>query len=288
MTTRDFPRFAPGLKRGLSFDERDGILRCLSPERAHALDAFSRQYRTVRDQDGYGVHAPEYYRALPWTPQDDPQHNVWLVRQRSFERFRTMVRSRFRQHPAAILDLGAGNGWLAHRMSQDGCPVVAVDIHDDDVDGLGAARHYDDAFCRVQADFDDLPFAPRQFDVVVFNGSLHYAPHVRATLTRVRSLVAPGGIIAVIDSPMFECPHAGRAMRERNVEHFRRHHGVENPVLPGEGFLLFSTLADTARALGFEAHFFESRGGMHWALRRLAGRLRHGVQPASFGVWWAA
>jgi SAM-dependent methyltransferase len=288
VTTREFPRFGPGFARGLTIDERDGILRCLSADRARELEDFSRQYRAVRDQDGYRVRSAEYYLALPWTPHDDPQHAIWTVRQRSFERFRTMVRSRFHRQPASILDLGAGSGWLSHRMSQDGCPVVAVDIHDDDVDGLGAAQHYGNGFCRVQADFDDLPFAPRQFDVVVFNGSLHYAPNVRATLTRVRSLVAPGGIIAVIDSPMFECPDAGRSMRERSRERFRDQYGVANPVLPGEGFLLFSSLADTARALGFEAHFFESRGGMQWTLGRIAGRVRHGIQPPSFGVWWAA
>lgn len=278
----------PVLVRGLPVDERDGILRCLSAERQAALTAFLTQYRRVRDRDGYRVAAPEYYQALPWTSKEDPQHAVWQVRQRSFERFRQMVLSRFRTHAPTVLDLGAGSGWLSHRMTRDGCRAVAVDIHDDDRDGLGAGRHYTVSFCRVQADFDELPFAPRQFDVVVFNGSLHYAPNVTATLTRVAPLVAPGGIIAVIDSPMFECAVAGQSMRDRTRERFQRDYGIDEPVEPGEGFLLFSTLADTARALGFDAHFFESRGGMRWTLERVAGRVRRGIRPASFGVWWAA
>jgi SAM-dependent methyltransferase len=199
-----------------------------------------------------------------------------------------MVRSRFHRQPPTLLDLGAGSGWLSHRMCHDGCRVVAVDIHDDAMDGLGAARHYGDLFCRVQADFDDLPFAPRQFDVVVFNGSLHYAPNVRATLTRVRALVAPGGVLAVIDSPMCESVAQGQSMRERTRERFRREYGVAEPIEPGEGFLLFSSLSDTARTLGFEALFFESRGGLQWTLGRLAGRVRRGIQAPRFGVWWAA
>ena len=250
--------------------------------------AFLAQYRSVRERDGYRVGTPAYYRALPATPREDPQHLVWNVRQRSFDRFRKMVLARFHHARPSILDLGAGNGWLSYRMTLDGCRAVAVDIFDDDRDGLGASRYYDATFSRVQADFDALPFAPRQFDVVVFNGSLHYAPNVRATLARVAPLVAPGGVIAVIDSPMFECPVAGQSMRERTLQRFQRHYGVAEPIVPGEGFLLFSTLGDSARALGYEAHFFESQGNLQWTLGRLAGRLRHGIRPASFGVWWAA
>ncbi len=250
--------------------------------------AFLAQYRAVRDRDGYRRDSSGYYRALPSTPHTDPQHIVWQVRARSFERFRTMVRARFRGAAPALLDLGAGNGWLSYRMTLDGCRAVAVDIHDDERDGLGAGRYYDVRFARVQADFDRLPFEPRRFDVVVFNGSLHYAPNTRATLTRVAPLVAPGGVIAVIDSPMFECAETGRAMRDRTRQRFKRDYGIAEPIEPGEGFLLFSALADTARALGFDAQFFESCGGTRWALGRLAGRVRHGIQPARFGVWWAA
>lgn len=250
--------------------------------------AFLEQYRTVRERDGYRPGSAEYYRALPSTSPDDPQHLVWNIRRRSFERFRAMVRARFHDRQPALLDLGAGNGWLSNRMTLDGCRVVAVDIYDDDRDGLGASRHYDASFPRVLADFDALPFAPRRFDVVVFNGSLHYAPDVRATLTRVAPLIAPGGVLAVIDSPMFENAVAGRSMRARTRLHFQREHDLRDPIEPGEGFLLFNTLTDTARTLGLDAHFFESLGGLRWRMGRLAGRVRHGIRPASFGVWWAA
>lgn len=253
-----------------------------------ARTAFLSQYRSVRDRDGYRPGSPAYYRALPSTLPSDPQHAIWTIRQRSFERFRKMVLARFRHARPSILDLGAGNGWLSYRMTIDGCRSVAVDIFDDDRDGLGACSHYDLPFARVKADFDALPFSRRQFDVVVFNGSLHYSPNVRATLARVAPLVAPGGVIAVMDSPMFECPIAGRSMRDRTIERFRRDYGLADPIVPGEGFLLFSTLADTIRTLGFEADFFETQGNLMWTLSRFAGRMRHGIQPASFGVWWAA
>lgn len=251
-------------------------------------EAFLNQYRHVRERDGYRTGSPAYYRALPWTAGDDPQHQIWSVRQRSFERFRQMVLARFRGRTPVILDLGAGNGWLSYRMTLDGCAAVAVDINRDDRDGLGAAQHYNVPFARVQADFDALPFARRSCDVVVFNGSLHYAPDVRATLERAAALIAPGGVMAVIDSPMFECPHDGQAMRERTIQRFRRDYGVPQPVMPGDGFLLFSALEETARPLGFDTYFFESQGDVKWTLGKWAARIWRGSSPASFGVWWAA
>src|SRR5437868_5658951 len=53
-----------------------------------------------------------------------------------------------------ILDLGAGNGWLANRLAERGHRVIAVDLLDDPLDGLGAARHYAAAFSALLAEFD--------------------------------------------------------------------------------------------------------------------------------------
>lgn len=250
--------------------------------------AFLSQYRDVREREGYRVGARAYYRALPWTRPADPHRAVWQIRRRSFEQFRSLAKARFAHTTPAVLDLGAGNCWLSYRLTLEGWRVVAVDIFDDNRDGLRAAEHYDVRFPRVQADFDALPFARRCCDAVVFNGSLHYAPDVRATLERAAALLSRGGIIAVIDSPMFDCPAAGAGMRQRSIARFQRDFHIANPVVPGEGFLWLPAMADTARALGLTASFFESSGGMRWTLNRWLNRARHRAQPARFGVWWAA
>src|SRR5206468_10737021 len=151
---------------GQRYAQRDGIYRFLLPERAEALTPFLDQYRRVRAHDGYRPRPGEYYRALPSTPVDDPQAPIWRVRAATFAGF---VR-RARLAPASaspgmdVLDLGAGNGWLCHRLSRLGHRCTAVDLLDDADDGLGALAHYPTASTRVQADFDRLPFGPGQFD----------------------------------------------------------------------------------------------------------------------------
>jgi SAM-dependent methyltransferase len=269
------------------YDEGDGVLRWITAARLATVEPFLSQYRSVRERDGYRVPSAEYYRRLPVVTADDPQFVVWQVRRESFVRLRQLLLSRFRQHRPSVLDLGAGNGWLSHRLADVGCRPVAVDVLDDDVDGLGACRHYDRPFTRVQADFDDLPFAPRQFDAVVFNGSLHYAPDVPATLARASALIAPGGVLAVVDSPAFVSARHGEAMCARNEERFRRDYGLAVPVRPGQGFVTLPSLEASAREMLREPHFFESRGPQRWAMSRLVTRVCRGLVPPRFGVWMA-
>jgi SAM-dependent methyltransferase len=273
---------------GWSYDSGDGVLRWLNDAGRAALEPFVAQYRAIREHDGYRQDSPEYYRALPHVPADDPQSVVWQVRRESFDRLLKLLMSRFRSVTPKVLDLGAGNGWLSSRLAQAGCLPVAVDVLDDERDGLGACRHYRVTFPRVQADFDDLPFAARQFDVVIFNGSLHYSPDVAATLARTGTLLAPGGVLAVVDSPAFMCEADGDSMCVRNRDRFRREYGVASPEQPGEGYVTLPRLDAGAVALGLEPHFFESRGPLRWAAGRVFTRVRHGLVPPRFGVWMAA
>jgi SAM-dependent methyltransferase len=266
-----------------------GVLRCLDAVRRERFQPFLEQYRRVREQDGYRVNRSEYYRSLPRVDVADPQRGVWRIRERSFQRLCRELSGRLRASPA-VLDLGAGCGWLSYRLAALGSRPVAVDLLIDDRDGLGACRHYGASFACVQADFDALPFAPGQFDLVVFNGSLHYAPDVAATLDHAASMLNDGGVVAVIDSPMFADAADGVAMRTRDRDRLRTKYGVASPILPGEGFLTFDRLTACAESCGRQSsQFFATHDGWRRRLMRLAAECGiHRAKPARFGVWVAA
>jgi SAM-dependent methyltransferase len=272
---------------GRTFPSSEGVLQCLSADRRAKLRAFLDQYRAVRARDGYARHDAAFYRALPDVANDDPQRAVWRLRQRSFAELLCFLNARPRQ-PATVLDLGAGNGWLCHRLSLAGCRVVAVDVLDDECDGLGAARHYDVAFARIRADFDELPLAPRQFDVVVFNGSLHYAPNIGATLAHAAQCLVGDGALAVLDSPTFAHAADGERMRARLRDRFRRENGIADPVLPGAAYVTLGALAASAGALGLSPRFSESTPVPIQAWRSLKARALNRAQSPRFGLWVAA
>ena len=271
---------------GRVFDRRGGVWRFLSAARVARLEPFVRQYRIVRQREGRRPSAPDYYRRLPTVASTDPHARDWKVRRETYHHLLGHVMAAGAM-PLHVLDLGAGSGWLSHRLTALGHRAVAVDAIDDEVDGLGAARHYQTGFPTVQADFDALPFAPEQFDLVVFNGSLHYAADTAATLERAHRVLAPGGALVVMDSPMFRADGDGSAMLGAALQRFMQQCGCTGVFHPGEGYLTFSRLAGIAEKLALRPHFVPSRGPLGWRLRRGVARVRLRRAPAAFGLWVA-
>jgi SAM-dependent methyltransferase len=270
-----------------TYERRDGVWRFLTPTRAAKLAPFIHQYQVVRDRDGHRRAWPaEHYRLLPSVSRDDAQAAEWLVRRETYHHLLHWVLASSSQ-PMQILDVGAGTGWLSHRLASLGQRVVALDVLDDQADGLGACRHYIVPFVAVQADFDALPFAPGQFDLVVFNGSLHYATDAATTLARARRMLTADGVLAVMDSPMFSRDCDGDAMVDDKHRDFQGELGIANTVRAGIGYLTFARLGAIAESMDLRTRFVPTRGPLPWRLKRRLAWLRLGRAPAAFGLWMA-
>src|SRR6185503_924909 len=109
---------------------------------------------------------------------------------------------------------------------------------------LSAWRHYDAPFTPIQAEYDHLPLADAQADVAVFNGSLHYSTDYTTTIGEALRVLAPDGIIAVLDSPMYPASASGAAMVDERQTHFQRTYGFASDALPSEHFLTRARLSE--------------------------------------------
>jgi SAM-dependent methyltransferase len=267
----------------------DGIFRFLTRRRAAAAEPFVRQYRAVRARDGHREHLPEFYRTLPMVRREHRCAAEWRIRRESYGHLQARALPAVWQGPIHVLDVGAGCGWLAHRLASFGHCVVAVDQLDDGEDGLGVCQHYPVTLAAVQADFDALPLEAAQFEVVVLNSSLHYSSDPAATLREARRTMIAGGALVVMDSPMFTRERDGRAMVDQQCEALLADSGGDDgaAMRRGIGFLTYDSLDEVAAALGLRARFFPSRGPLAWRLRRQLARLRLKRAPAAFGLWVA-
>jgi SAM-dependent methyltransferase len=272
---------------GERFERRGDVRHFLAAARVQAAEAFATQYRTVRARDGSWPLRPQDYRMLPCVPSQHAQAAEWRIRRASYAHLQRLLLPDVWQDTLRIADIGAGCGWLSHRLTALGHQVAAVDRLDDDVDGLGACRHYPVSFAAVRADFNALPFPPAQFDLAVFNASLHYSPDPAATLTEALRVLVPGGTVAVMDSPMFADPDDGRRMVADQQRRFAAEAGIAAPTCAGVGFLTYEGLASIAKNLGLNWHYVPSRGSMLWRLRRQIGGIRLRRAPAAFGMWMA-
>lgn len=270
---------------GTVVGEREDIVRCADETQLERAALFLEQYRQVRRADGHVVRTVEEYQALPSVSPTAVNADEWRIRQQSLD---TLLRAfATARRSARVLDLGAGNGWLCNRLSVLGHAVVAVDLNDDHEDGLGAASASCVSFPRVQASFERLPFEAGQFDVVVFNASLHYADDPQAVLDEGRRMLAAGGALVVMDSPTFSVERDGELMQVTQMEALRTRFGIARPLRRGRGFLTVADLRHAAACFGMDASFTPSSGSWLWRLRRAWSTVRLGRRPAAFGVWVA-
>ena len=213
------------------------------------------------------------------------------MRARSFDVFTRLV-LRPAARSLALLDLGAGNGWLCHRAALLGHRPVALDMRDDDIDGLGAARRLlaemPGLFECITASFDTIPLASGRFDVTLFNASLHYAHNLKSTLAEAMRVTRPGGLLAIMDSPFYARDEDGQAMITEKKAGGALQFGAGAKLLLAPEFIEYLTqerLVAAAPALAWTRH--PVRYPLWYELRPLLARLKGRRAPSRFDLWTA-
>lgn len=92
------------------------------------------------------------------------------------------------------LDVGCGEGMLARELRASVPHVTGIDL---DAPSIDLAREQSDDVDYVLGDFLTHPFEPASFDVVASVATLHHMDAATA-LTRMRDLLRPGGVLAVV------------------------------------------------------------------------------------------
>jgi SAM-dependent methyltransferase len=265
-------------------------------ERVEAAKAFLDGYHRIRRMEGWGGGA-SYYRGLPFA-SDGRHSEIWKIRARSYRRALGAVARRFPEMKRAdewdklalrILEVGAGNGWFSWRMAQAGHHVLATDVSLDEEDGLGAVARYArpgpalDRLSRALAEMEDLPLEDAQFDLVVANGSLHYAGYLPRAIAEAHRLLRDGGLFVILDSPVYDDAESGRAMVRRRKERHREL-GVEEAGATA-GFLVEHDFLALGASVGFRCEVIRPFEGTRRLLRRAYCRVRGAFAPARFPIF---
>jgi ubiquinone/menaquinone biosynthesis C-methylase UbiE len=273
--------------------EVNGIFHALTPQGKARFATFVRDYENVRTQEGWGSPGPDYYLALPFRDLTNKHSWIWQIRAHTLLYMQNRVLPRAQpsgSSPLRILDIGAGNGWLSYKLSQLGHDPIAVDLLDNDTDGLGAARHYlaqlQNPFPRFQAEMDRLPFDSEQFDVAIFNASFHYSSDYEKSLREVTRCVRHSGLVIIADTPFYWRDESGRRMLEERRASFERQFGVCSDGIRSGEYLTPATLDELAQSLGIQWNVCKPWYGLQWALRPAKARLLGRREPSKFYLFW--
>lgn len=254
---------------------------------APARQLFLEQYKQVRYSEGRGSCDPAYYQALPYKDLTNRNSEMWGMRAKTYRYFERKILAPLEKATGRALDtidLGAGNGWLSHRLALRGHHAVALDIFSDPRDGLRAARHYSCRFPVVEADFNVLPFAPASFDVAIFNASLHYSDDYAITLREVRRVLRLPGLLMILDSPIYRSSEDGRRMVAERRNHFVQQYGFASDALHSIEYLDARTLKALARELHICWTTHRPWYGWRWHLRPWKARLQRRRAPSRFWI----
>ncbi|HYK90165.1 MAG TPA: class I SAM-dependent methyltransferase [Acidobacteriota bacterium] len=274
---------------GFRFAVCDGIVWAMPAHRQRVYARFAKEYSLIRKAEGRGSEDAAYYLALPCQDMSGRNSAQWSIRSKTYRYFERKILPQFESARGLdILDLGAGNGWLSYRLAKREHLPVAVDILTDPRDGLGAARHFGaelgGLFPLVAAEFDNLPFSDGQFDLAIFNSSLHYSADYVRTIAETRRCLKPGGSMIVLDSPLYRCCEHGERMRAERHEYFEAKYGFRSDSVPSVEFLHDAILEELASELHLRWKVHRPWYGWRWHLRPLRARLMGARPPSRFQI----
>ena len=237
------------------------------------LDAYER----VRREEKWGGDDLD----LPFHPLR--HREIWDVRQRTFRVLESIV-AELERGPA--LDIGAGSCWMTRYLDRWGFDAIAMDINISELDGLRAGQKFIDGgskFLRVRAPMERLPFPPGRIRLIASNASFHYATDFRAALSEFERVLAPGGTIAIIDSPFYENASDGEKMLAERVVEFRRKYEMPETLARHSRYLTFKLLEEAAASLGFTCQVHPVWPGLRRSYEQVRARFT-GRRLAQFPV----
>jgi ubiquinone/menaquinone biosynthesis C-methylase UbiE/uncharacterized protein YbaR (Trm112 family) len=177
---------------GALFAEKDGIPCLVPPGWEGMVLKHERAWRFFENRLGTDTASVEDVLKLPAESSTRALLD-WL---------RGLLRLRGR---CRVLEIGAGRGWAARLLAEDGHQVVASDLRTDRNIGLGMARQQrvrsGSWFGCVVAAAEALPFQSESFDCIFCLSTLRHIADLERVLAEASRVLRPGGLFVALHEP---------------------------------------------------------------------------------------
>ncbi len=174
-------------------------------------------YLRVRRQEGR-LYSDEVVARLPESAPDHPLTGEWLARRDSSARLVKYIAAI--PHRLRVLEVGCGNGWLSHALaSVPTARVWGLDRPGPELAQAGRLFHCNNVL-YVGADAGAMPLAGESFDLIILASVIQYFRDLPGLIRRLQHLLAPGGEIHILDSPLY-APEELDSARARTAAYYR-------------------------------------------------------------------
>lgn len=160
---------------------------------------FEEQYHQLRRKEGR-IYSDSELINLPFGSPGSRHEKEWAARASSMA---VLFQHLSERKITSALEIGCGNGWLAHRLADRlACTVTGVDCNEHEL--MQAARVFPDTKLHfVYGDVLSNPFPSASFDLILLSSSLQYFPKVEAIIDCCLRLVSANGEIVIVDTPIY-------------------------------------------------------------------------------------
>ncbi len=174
------------------FPLKNRVLTLFTEEYDRKYSPFEKKFQVYRDNKSLRILDSKVYDSLPFV-SDKKHPGNWKPKQIDFKLICKLLGDRKGQE---VLDWGAWNGWLSHRLAARGNKVYSVAYFSDSYDGLGAIDHYTNSdWLPVQMDMERYDLLDGKLDAIIVNRNLNYMSDPVGFLKSMKSLIANGGMI---------------------------------------------------------------------------------------------
>jgi ubiquinone/menaquinone biosynthesis C-methylase UbiE len=178
---------------------------------------FEKKYISIRCMENR-LYTDDQVARLPDISKNHTHYAEWMIRKQSSNRLIQYLSGQ--QRRLDILEVGCGNGWLAHGLS--GIPrseVTGLDINFTELQQAARVFNENAHLHFIYGDLSSGILKNQLFDVIVFAASIQYFQYLTAVLFACQKLLRPGGEIHLIDSPIYDSRGIGKA-RERTFLYY--------------------------------------------------------------------
>jgi SAM-dependent methyltransferase len=264
------------------FGTDDGVHRLLPAARRRELQPFLELYQRVRRDEGWRA-AP----GLPEVAEDDPHRTIWRARASRFRQGLALCGAALGRSRWDVVEVGAGCAWASAQLLGLGHRVAAVDVNLDPDDGLPAAARLTPpgtVLPRAEAEMDALPVDAGCCDVVLAAGALHYTRDLARTLVELRRVTRKGGLLLVLDSPVYRRRQDGEAMVADRMKAHEARYGFPVPRESQSSYLVVGELRGAFASAGWTLEVHGWPGPLREGLRDVLEIARHGRRTARFPI----
>jgi len=225
---------------------------------------FEKLYTRLRKQEGR-IYSDTEVACLPDIDETHPYYREWLLRKDSSKKLVEFLKKNKR--PLDILEIGCGNGWLSHRLSQiPGCKVIGTDINFGEIEQAARIFCGQSNLSFIYGNAECELFEEKKFDIIIFAASIQYFTSLQKIIQSILKLLKPNGSIHIIDSPFYTIAELAAARQ-------RTHLYYETAGIPEMSYCYFHHILEELEYYNYSTlydphslfnRFLKNKNPFHW------------------------